>query len=358
MNVAIVYDRVNKWGGAERVLLALHEMFPGAPLYTSLYSPQKAKWARKFEVRTSFLQRLKFLRDKHELLGLFMPIAFESFDFSEFDLVISVTSESAKGIITPPQVKHICICLTPTRYLWSEYGQYFKNPIFRFITSPLVWYLKKWELVAIQRPDYIIAISQNIQRKIGKFYGKKSDVIYPPASSILQEENIIEPQNKDYLLVVSRLVPYKKIDIVVKAANELNLPLVVVGKGIEEQYLREIAGKTVQFKRSVRDDVLRGYLKNAKVLIYPSEEDFGIGMVEAQLHGTPVIAFRKGAASEIVVPGETGELFEQQTAGSLIAVLKKFNATSYNRDRCRKNGMRFSNQVFKSALTRYIRKVI
>jgi hypothetical protein len=168
MKVAIVYDRVNKWGGAERVLLALHEIFPKAPLYTSVYDSKRAPWAKVFpEVKTSFLQRIPFIKYLHEFFGWLMPIAFESFDFDEYNLVISVTSEAAKGIITKPQTLHICYCLTPTRYLWSSHDYYFKNPpvyfkIFPFfwlISRPFVAYLKNWEMKAVTRPDKFIAIS-------------------------------------------------------------------------------------------------------------------------------------------------------------------------------------------------------
>lgn len=358
MNVAIVYDRVNKWGGAERVLLELHEMFPKAPLYTSVYSHKKAKWAKVFKVKTSFLQKLKFLRDKHELLGLFMPIAFESFNFDKYDLVISVTSESAKGVITGKNTKHICICLTPTRYLWSDYNNYFKNKLFKLISYPAVFYLRKWEKIAIKRPDLIIAISENIRRKIKKYYSLESSVIYPPASSILLEKKITYPLEIDYFLVVSRLVSYKKIDLVVKAASSLNLPLIVIGRGVESSYLKSLAGKNVKFIDYVSDDLLRGYLKRAKALIYPSEEDFGIGMVEAQLHGTPVIAFNKGASKEIIIEGKTGEFFNKQTVPSLKDVLKNFKKGKYNSKDCYSNGLRFSNSKFRITLKKYIQNAI
>ncbi len=358
MNVAIVYDRVNKWGGAERVLLELHKMFPDAPLYTSLYSPNKARWASVFSVRTTFLQRIKLLRDKHEILAIFMPIAFESLDFSKYDLVISVTSESAKGIITGPFTKHICICLTPTRYLWSDYEKYFNSSFFIIISSPFVSYLKYWDKIAIRRPDKVIAISENIKRKIKKYYAIDSDVIYPPSSSILDEKKVTLPPEKDYFLVVSRLVPYKKIDIVVRAASELNLPLIVVGRGVEKKKLVKIAGKSVKFKEYVADDLLRGYLKNAKALIYPSDEDFGIGMVEAQLHGLPVIALDRGASKEIVIEGKTGVLFEDQSVGALKNALKKFKKDKYNENDCYENGLRFSSEKFRENFSRYINDVI
>src|SRR3990167_8750422 len=155
MKVALVYDRVNKWGGAERVLLALHKIFPDAPLYTSVYDERKAAWEKVFRVKTSFLQNFPFASENHEYYALLMPLAFESFSFDEYDLVISVTSEAAKGIITKPGTRHICYCLTPTRYLWSGYDEYFKNSFFRFISKPIILYLRLWDKKAAKRPDVI-----------------------------------------------------------------------------------------------------------------------------------------------------------------------------------------------------------
>ena len=183
MKVAIVYDRVNKWGGAERVLLALHEMFPDAPLYTSVYDSKKAPWARVFpKIYTSFLQYLPFAKSNHELLAPLMPLVFESFNFDNYDLVISVTSEAAKGIKTNSGTLHVCYCLTPTRYLWSHYEDYFKNPVFKLVTKPIINYLKNWDKKAAQRPDVMIAISTEVKNRIKKYYGRDSEIIFPPTN--------------------------------------------------------------------------------------------------------------------------------------------------------------------------------
>lgn len=180
MKTALVYDRVNKWGGAERVLLVLHEMFPDAPLYTSVYNPQNAQWAKVFpKVYTSFLQRVPFAKSHHEWFFSFMPLAFENFKFHEYDLVISVTSEFAKGIITSPKTKHICFCLTPTRYLWSGYDNYLRSKVLKVITKPLISYLRAYDRIAAQRPDIMIAISTEVQRRIKKYYGRESKIIFP-----------------------------------------------------------------------------------------------------------------------------------------------------------------------------------
>src|SRR3989344_2914584 len=178
--VALVYDRVNKWGGAERVIIALGKIFPDSVLFTSVYKEDRVSWAKKIPIRTSFLQKFPFAASYHEALASFMPLAFESFDFDKFNLVISVTSEAAKGVITKPHTKHISIILTPTRYLWSGYNDYFSNELFKTLTLPVVWYLRSWDRIAAKRPDELIAISETVRSRIKKYYGLESEIIYPP----------------------------------------------------------------------------------------------------------------------------------------------------------------------------------
>lgn len=182
MKVALVYDRINKWGGAERVLLKLHKIFPTAPLYTSVYNKETAAWAKVFDIKTSFLQYFPFAKTHHELYALLMPLAFESFSFEEYDLVISVTSEAAKGIISSGKTKHICYILTPTRYLWSGYKDYFKDLFVKTISYPFVWYLRTWDIIAASRVDNYVAISNEVQKRVKKFYDRESVVVYPPVT--------------------------------------------------------------------------------------------------------------------------------------------------------------------------------
>ena len=348
MKVALVYDRVNKWGGAERVLLALHEMFPKAPLYTSLYDDKSAPWAKVFpKINTSFLQKLPFAKSNHEFLGALMPLAFESFDFSEYDLVISVTSEAAKGIITRPPTKHICICLTPTRYLWSGYDFYFKNPFLRFFSKPVVEYLRSWDKIAAKRPDKLIAISSAVRNRIKKYYGLESEVIYPPVD--IKKINK-DKRPKSYYLVVSRLVPYKKVELAVLAFNKLGLPLVIVGTGSEEFKLKFRAGRKIKFAGQVSEKVLEKYFVGAKALIMPQEEDFGLVAVEAQVRGVPVIAYKKGGVLDTVIGGKTGIFFEKQTTESLIQAIAKFQKMKFDPGVICKNAMKFSSERFKLKL--------
>lgn len=359
MKVALVYDRVNKWGGAERVLLALHELFPDAPLYTSVYDRRKAPWSSVFSVKMSFLQEFPLAKNNHERYPLLMPLAFESFVFDAFDLVISVTSEAAKGIITKPQTKHLCYCLTPTRYLWSGYEEYFSNPLFRFLTKPLVSYLRKWDSIAAQRPDTMIAISKEVQQRVKMYYQRDSDIIYPPVelfSAKTQRKSAITRQN--YFLIVSRLVPYKRIDLAIQACNALRLPLKIVGTGSEEMRLKAMAGPSVEFLGNLTDDELIRYYAHSQALLFPGLEDFGITMVEAQSFGKPVIAFRGGGALETIVEGETGLFFSPQTSDALGKVLKQFAKYQFSAQRIKKQAEKFSKEQFKKSFNTIVAKLL
>jgi len=346
MKVAICYDRVNKWGGAERVLLILNEMFPDAPLYTSVYDSKKAPWAKKFpKVYTSFLQNILFAKNRHEFLGTLMPFVFESHDFSRYDLVISVTSEAAKGIITLPKTKHICYMLTPTRYLWSHHDEYFENRLLRFISRPFINYLRKWDKIASKRPDKIVAISKTSQKRIKKYYGLDSIVIYPPLSLEISKKKV--KKNKDYYLLVSRLVPYKKVNLAVKAFNKLNKKLIVVGTGSQKRKLKSMANSNIEFKGSVTDKELGKLYSGAKALIFPHEEDFGLTSIEAQSFGVPVIALKKGGAKETVIEGKTGILFEKQTPESIMKGVEKFEKLRFNKETIKNNAKTYSKENFK-----------
>jgi glycosyltransferase involved in cell wall biosynthesis len=356
MKVALVYDRVNKWGGAERVLLALHKIFPEAPLFTSVYNKEKAPWASVFNIRTSFLQNFPKAQTAHEFYAGLMPLAFESLNFDEFDLVISVTSEAAKGIITKPSTRHICYCLTPTRYLWSGYNDYFKGTLFRLLTRPVVAYLRSWDKIAAQRPDDYIAISTEVESRIKTYYGRKSKIIFPPLMMKTQNQ---KDETGDYFLVVSRLTNfYKRVDIAIKACNELKLPLKIVGEGLDKKALMRMAGPTVEFLGELTDDELCVYYKKCRALIFPGREDFGLTMVEAQFFGKPVVAFRGGGALDIVKEGITGEFFDEPTTASLKQVLKSFDENRYNTKLCRENSERFTFTQFEKDLKGFLNKII
>jgi glycosyltransferase involved in cell wall biosynthesis len=365
--VAIVYDRVNKWGGAEKVLLALHEIFPDAPLYTAVYSPNMAEWAKVFpKVIPSFLQKIPLLNKHHEILGAFTPIAFETLNMTRMDLVISVTSEAAKGVITRPPTKHICYCLTPTRYLYSGYKYYLNNPpsklrwipLYKQISKPFLSYVKYWDQVAKQRPDQYLAISTEVQKRIKKYYGRESEVIYPPVDveKFKIRDSQFTKRKQSYYLVVSRLVPYKRIDLAVKAFNQLEDKLIVVGIGSEENYLRSIAKDNIEFRGFVDDDEVVALMKNAKAFIYPQEEDFGITAVEVQAAGCPVIAYKAGGVLDTVVDGKTGIFFKEQSEGSLIKAIERFKRLSFRKDALVANAKVFSKEKFQKKFLDFVKR--
>ncbi|HKC05074.1 MAG TPA: glycosyltransferase [Patescibacteria group bacterium] len=355
MKTALVYDRVNKWGGAEHVLLALHEIFPDAPLYTSVYNEKNASWAKVFpEVLTSFLQKFPFAKNNHEFLAPLMPLAFESLDFSGFNLVISVTSEAAKGIKVKPGTIHLCYCLTPTRYLYSHQDEYFKDTVFKSLTKPIINYLKKWDFVAAQRPDAIIGISTEVKERIKKYYKRDSGIIFPPVSL---KSKTINLKKGRYYLIVGRLVKYKKVDLAVEAFNKLGKPLIIVGTGREEKKLKRKAMKNIKFAGQVSEKELNEYYAGAKALIMPQEEDFGIVSLEAQLMGTPVIAYKKGGAIDTVIPEKTGVFFEEQKPESIIDAVKRFEKMRFVVDNLYTNARRFSKEVFKSKVLEQLHEI-
>jgi len=368
MKVALVYDRLNKWGGAERVMLAL--LFPLAPLYSSVYDKKKAPWALRFnsgqaKIKTSFLQNFPFAM-RHELYAGLMPLAFESFNFDEFDLVISITSEAAKGIITKPQTKHICYCLTPTRYLWSGYKDYFNNPVLRFLSFPVVWYLKFWDKIAAQRPDAYIAISKEVQMRIKKYYGRESTVVYPPIEISNLKSQISNKsqnakykiQNIPYFLIVSRLVPYKKIDLAIRTFNKLKLPLKIIGTGSQMQELKSMAEPTIELLGNLTDKELVRYYSECCALVFPGPEDFGLTILEAQVFGKPVIAFRGGGALETIIEKKTGVFFEEQTIESLTKTIKQFNKMKFDPRDCIEQANKFNFKVFEERFMQEILRLM
>lgn len=359
MKIALVYDRVNKWGGAERVLLALHKLFPNAPLFTSVYHPKQAPWADQFAVKPSFLQKYPHIVRNHELYPFLMPLAFEQFSFDDYDLVISVTSESAKGIVTGPKTKHLCYCLTPTRYLWSGYDQYFSSMPLRVAASPVVSYLRKWDAMAASRPDVFVAISDEVKKRIKTYYGREAAIIYPPVA-LIQQQPKLKKGTKPYFLIVSRLskfTKYKRIDLAIQACNELKLPLKIIGEGSWKKELQQMAGPTIEFIGTVNDEELKSYYVNATALLFPAHEDFGLTVVEAQGFGKPVIAYRGGGALETIKEGITGLFFDAQTKDALKSTLTAFKQMSFNEERIRKHAQQFGEEQFAKKFLKLVKNI-
>ncbi len=370
MNVALVYDRVNKWGGAERVLLALHRIWPDAPLFTAVYDQKHAAWADVFTVRPSVLQRIPFARYVHESLALVTPIAFESFSFDGYDVVISVTSAEAKNIITKPGTVHICYCLTPTRYLWSGYEHYKSQPGLGYASHAASLglrlfgaTLRRWDEIAAQRPDYYIAISEHVKARIHTYYHRGvSEVIYPPVDTtkfVSHNLSSVQKKKQNYFLTVSRLVSYKRVDLLIQAFNELQLPLVIIGDGHQKKELQQLGGTTITFvDRHLTDSELVGYYEGCRAFVYAADEDFGLAAVEAQACGTPVIAYKESGIAEVVRDSVTGILFGSQTADAIIRAVRLFEKKTFSSAECRKQAIQMSEPRFMKEMESVVSRLV
>jgi glycosyltransferase involved in cell wall biosynthesis len=344
MKLALVHDDLVQWGGAERVLIALSELFPEAPIYTSVYDRQNPMLAEAFKgkvIKTSFMQNILGWRSYYKALLPLYPIAFEQFDFSEYDVVISQTTRFAKSIITKPGTIHICYCHTPPRFLWDFSGEE-QGPLPSFYKS----WLKRYDESASTRVDQWWAGSKNAQDRIQNVYNQSSSVVYPFVD--LKRFEAIEPFDGGYLLVIARLNQYKHVDIVIQAAKKLSMPLKIVGSGPQMSMLQGLAGDSslIHFLGRLDEETVLQVLAGCKALVVAGEEDFGLTPLEAQALGKPVIAYQKGGALETVITGETGYLFDKQTPDSLISALKLSGEHGYNESSCRKQAARFDKQIF------------
>lgn len=379
--VAIIYDRVNTtYGGAEIVLQALSQIYPDAPIYTSVYHKGKSSWTKNTKIIPSFLQKIPFFKDKHQLLLPFMPVAFESFDLSSYDLIISVTSAEAKGVLTMPHQKHICYMLTPTRYLYSHADTYLTSkwyltlPVLKQLASLVFAYIKQWDQSASMRPDIIIPISKLVSKRIQEYYNRKAEkVIYPPVSIPLTQKEIdsipLFSQTKRFYLSVSRLVEYKRVDLSIQACIQMNKPLVVVGTGESETKLHELAGEFAAIKtphetledflqRATNEDkiiLFTGKLsqssvyklfKNCDAILMPGQEDFGITALEAGIFGKPVIVFYTSGVAEILKDTVHAIHIKKESVSEVIYALAKLDTLEFNAHELRSNAVQYDETRF------------
>lgn len=353
MRVALTTDWLNSFGGAERVLLELHHLFPEAPVYTTVYDPTRLPPAMQgWDVRTSFLQRIPFSRRRHQNLLPLMPLAWEQFDLREYDLVITTNSACAKGIFTRPDALNLCYCYTPCRYIWDLYHDYTRGHRARWLIGPVAHWLRLWDRLAADRVDHFAAISHEVAARIRNVYRRGSDVIYPPVDVHRFTPSGADPD--DFYLVVSRLVPYKRVDLAVHAANRLNRRLLVVGEGTERRRLEALAGPTVAFLGRRDDAEIADLYARCRALLFPGYEDFGITPVEAQAAGRPVVAFGEGGARETVRDGVTGVLFAEQTVDSLVSALRRLDVLSPDPTACRRNAEQFATPRFRDSVRRWV----
>jgi glycosyltransferase involved in cell wall biosynthesis len=372
LDVAIVCSWLNQYGGAERVLEVIHAMYPQAPVYTSIFWPQALPAAyREWDIRPSFLNRLPFIHQHHQWFLFFYPYAFESFDLSQYDLVLSVTSAFAHGITTRRKMLHICYCLTPARFLW-DYRTYVAREGFRlaqWVLPPFVNQLRRWDRAAASRVDHFVAISEAVRQRINQSYGREAAVIYPPVDAQRGQPSPsarlrpspsarLRPSTErgEYFLIISRLVPYKRIDLAVRAFSQLGLPLWIIGDGRDRRALEAIAGPNVRFLGRLADEEARGYLERCRAFVFPGEEDFGIAPLEAQAAGRPVIAYARGGALETILEGKTGLFFREPTPQSLAEAVLGFQDDRFDPSVIREHALRFDRAVFQQRFGDFIRE--
>jgi glycosyltransferase involved in cell wall biosynthesis len=357
MKVALVHDYLNQMGGAERVVLAFHELFPEAPLYTSIYDPRRVDTAfRNIDIRTSFMQRLPLVKKHHQPFLPLYPFAMERLDLRGYDLVLSSSSAFGKGVITRPGTMHICYCHTPMRWCWN-YDEYVEREglgrLPRAVLPFIITGLRVWDQTTAMRVDHFIANSPVVADRIAKYYRRESVVIPPPVEA---SRFLFDPttQPEEYFLIVSRLLPYKRIDLAIQSCNALHLPLVIVGSGRDEQRLKQMAGPTIRFLGRLSDDEVLHYYAHCRALILPGEEDFGIAPLEAQASGRPVIAYGAGGALASVVDGVTGRFFAAQTLESLSSTLAAFNEHEYDPRTIRNHALEFDKPRFHRRMLQFI----
>lgn len=375
LKVALVHDYLREYGGAERVLEDLYEIFPNTPVYTAYYNPkalgQNAKRFDDWDIRTSFIQKIPFANFLLSALRVLAPFAFESFELSSYDLVISSCNlYSAKGVLTGTKTLHISYIHTPPKMLYGyttsfNYKKWF---VTRTLGELANHFLRIYDFEISQRPDILVANSENVANRIKKFYRRDAKVVYPAID--VERYKKVKKAKGDYYLSVGRLVRGKGVEIVIAVCSKLNLPLKVAGSGPELERLKRIAGKSVQFLGYVSDEEKVKLYAGAKALIVATEEeDFGLTPIEAMAAGTPVIAAKAGGYLETVIPGKTGELFnispnlgesksyvDEESVKNLISVLEHFDSSRYREEELRKFAERFSKARFKKEILDLIEK--
>lgn len=354
--IAIVCDWLTVMGGAENTVLALHEAFPDAPIYTSVFAPDTMPAFKGLDIRTTWIQRLPGkIRKFYKWFPVIQVWAFRSLDLSEYDIILSSSIMNSKQVRkTRPGQVHICYCHTPVRYYWSHYQEYKKHPGFgkldwlvKLLIPLFVPHQRKLDYKAAQEVDLFIANSTEVQRRIKKYYDKPATIVHPPVDT---KRFSPKKERGDYYVALGRQLPYKRIDLAVLAAKKLNIPLRVYGNGSEHSKLRHMAGSKTVFYTDrfgdANDQAVTNALNRAKGYIFPAEEDFGIVQAEALAAGTPVIAYGKGGVTDIVQDGETGVLFHEQTIGAVTEAIQKAEAIQFRPALLAMRAKRFDKSLF------------
>ena len=355
MKLALVHDWLNQVGGAEDVLSTLVAAYPDSPVYSSIYAPDlMPDTYRDWDIRTLWIDRMPGIHTHHQPYLPLYPLAWGGLDLSNYDVILSNKSGFCHGVRYDADTLHVCYCLAPTRYVWQLENYIAREGLGRpgdRVLRPLVARLQRWDYAAAQRVHQFIAISSEIRQRIATYYNRESVVIYPPVdTSRFQPATVVE----EYYLVVSRLIPYKRIDLAVQAATRLDLPLKIGGTGRDLARLQALAGPTVEFLGYVPDSELPDLMARCKAFLFPGLEDFGITPVQAQAAGRPVIAYRGGGALDTIIPGKTGELFDTMTVDSLMAAMESFDPEAYDPQEIRTHAERFDTAVFERQITTFV----
>jgi glycosyltransferase involved in cell wall biosynthesis len=334
---------------------AMHGLWPDAPLYTLLFDPDALSHFAGKDIRTSFLSRLPLAKRTYQWYLPLMPTATEHYDLSDYDVVLSSTSAFAKGVITRADTLHICYCHTPTRYLWSDTHSYLEElrvpRLIKTVLPPLLSHLRVWDRQAADRVDIFIANSQTVKNRIKKYYGRDAIVIHPPVDT---RRFSISQEPKTYFLTGGRLVAYKRYELVIQAANHTGIPLKIFGTGPIERTLRKQAGSHIEFLGRVSDAEQAKLYAGARAFIHPQEEDFGITPIESMAAGRPVIAWKRGGATETVQDGRTGQFFEEQSWEELADCLIRFREADWNPQAIKSYAEQFSRPRFERQLKEFV----
>lgn len=361
MKGAIVHDWLNQRGGAEDVLEAIVAEFPDLPIYTSIHHPEVLPTHyREWDIRTLWTNRLPGIARSHLRFLPLYPMAWSHFRPQGLELILSNKSGFCHGVRPASSTVHVCYCLTPTRYLW-QYDEYMAHEGYPAammeLLRPLIYGLRKWDFAAAQRVNQFIAISSTVQKRIQRFYRRNSIIIHPPVD-VERFQEVAARERGEYFLIVSRLIPYKRIDLAIQAANCLKLPLKIAGRGRDERRLRALAGPSVEFLGFVEDAELPLLIARCRALILPGLEDFGVVPIQAQAAGRPVLAYGAGGALDTVVPRESGALFGEQTVDALVAAWQGFDPNEYSPEVLRKHAEKFSIPQFQSKLRTVIEEAM
>lgn len=356
LKVGLCHDWLTGMRGGERVLELLADAFPDAPIHTLIHNPGTVSdRIESHPIRTTPLQKLPGIHDHYRNFLPLMPLMTRFWKPpADLDLMISTSHCVAKSVRTSPSTRHVCYCFTPMRYAWLFHQDYFPHPVKRALLKPVLALLRRWDRATAPRVDQFVAISEHVRERIREYYGREAEVVYPPADTAFFSPSD-EPRG-DYDFLVSAMVPYKKVDLAVRAYTASGHPMKVMGAGSGLEDLKRIAGPNIEFLGRQPDDVLREHYRKCRFLIFPGEEDYGIVPVEAMACGTPVIAYGKGGVTETVIQGETGWFFDDQTPEALQKAVNEAAGIDWDRAAIRRRAGHFDDRRFLEGMAAVVRQ--